>query len=546
MLHAPADPTVRHFHQILLWPLELMPSGHDDEDPTPWQRLLEDQAAGTWREVDDEFPSEPALFQERHYSEFVTFLPYVQRFLYGEGATRGSGRGKSPIRILRRTDVKRARLMYPDEPEPVVLDVAHVDLYFFFDIDVIVLVVELTGDNLPLARVQDTLYRLGRAYPTHWGSDGHGGHCLTRAEWLGSDGTVLAVSDYEKREKFLVHVGRYRAPAIAAHWEYLLTPMVPHHTMQPGALRYRPVEYHRMPVMGYLAVDRLNALTRADFVRIGLVTPPGPPGVLPVSERHAADFEARYCYDRYWDDASARGTRTMCSGEAMAIVGSAGDPYFVEHEAGLRGHFRHQHFLLFLIPHFHKAALVLLSDRLVGAVADLDVGDTESIKRFKRRIRQLKEVFLRFTHRYWFHEVTDQAQARALYRMCCEALGTERLYDEVRKEIQDMSEYLDSDSLRRQSNMVIRLTVVTTAGLIGTITTGYFGMNLLAEADSHLVRKIVYFVLGTAATTALTGWTIARSKRLSDFLEALADERLSAREKLAAFTAVWRRPRNRE
>jgi len=127
--------------------------------------------------------------------------------------------------------------------------------------------------------------------------------------------------------------------------------------------------------------------------------------------------------------------------------------------------------------------------------------------------------------------------------MCREALGTEQLYREVRREIQDMSEYLDSDSIRRQSNMVIRLTVVTTVGLIGTITTGYFGMNLLAEADSHLVRKIVYFLLGTAVTTALTGWTIVRSKRLSDFLEALADERLPARDKIAAFAAVWRRSR---
>ena len=341
-------------------------------------------------------------------------------------------------------------------------------------------------------------------------------------------------------------MGRYRAPAIAAHWEYLLTPMVPHHSMQPGALRYRPIEYHRMPVMGYLAVDRLSALTRADFVRLGLVTPPGPPGVLPVSERHAADFEARYCYDRYWDDASASGTRTMCSGEALAIVGSASDPYFVEHEAGLRGHFRHQHFLLFLIPHFHKAALVLLSDRLVGAVADLDVGDTESIKRFKRRIRQLKGG-LPPLHPPLLVSRGDRPGPgpRALPHV----LRGARHRAPVRrgaKEIQDMSEYLDSDSLRRQSNMVIRLTVVTTAGLIGTITTGYFGMNLLAEADSHLARKIVYFVLGTAATTALTGWTIARSKRLSDFLEALADERLSAREKLAAFTAVWRRPRGAE
>jgi hypothetical protein len=545
VLQAAADPTVQHFHQILLWPLELMPSDPADLDRTPWQRLVEDRN-GVWREVDDEFPSEPELFQDRHYSEFVTFLPYVQRFLYGEGATRGAARGKSPIRVLRRTDVKRARLMYPGEAEAVVLDVVHVDLYFFFDIDVSILVVELAGGALPLARVQETLYRLGRAYPTHWGPDGQGGHCLTRAEWLGSDGAVLAVSDYEKREKFLVHVGRYRAPAIAAHWEYLLTPMVPHHSMQPGALRYRPVEYHRMPVMGYLAVDRLSTVTRADFVRLGLVMPPGSPGVLPVSERHVADFETRYCYDRYWDDASPSGTRTMCSGEALTIVGSAGDPYFVDRETGLLGHFRHQHFLLFLIPHLHKAALVLLSDRLVGAVTDLDVDDTESVKRFKRRIRQYKEVFLRFTHRYWFQEVSDQAQARALYRMCCEALGTERLYTEVRKEIQDMSEYLDSDSIRRQSNMVIRLTVVTTVGLIGTITTGYFGMNLLAEADSHILRKIAFFALGTAATTALTGWIVARSKRLSDFLEALSDERLSSREKLAAFTSVWRRPRSVE
>src|SRR4030095_13078528 len=100
-----------------------------------------------------------------------------------------------------------------------------------------------------------------------------------------------------------------------------------------------------------------------------------------------------------------------------------------------------------------------------------------------------------------------------------------------------MSGYLDSDSLRRQSNMGIRLTVVTTVGLIGTITTGYFGVNLLSEADSHPARKIVYFVVWTVATTALTGWTIARSKRLSDFLEALADERLSAREKLPPSTA---------
>ena len=533
-------PVVDHFRQILLWPLELIPIRADEQIQRHWRLLRSPQPGGPWREVEDEFTGDPKLFQERHYSEFVTFLPYVQRFLYGEGD--GTAAGESPIRVFRRTDVARARLTFPDEAAPVELELTHVDLYFFYDIDVVILAVELAGERLPLPRVQEALYRLGRAYPTHWEPSGHGGHCLARVEWLTADGKVLAVSDYEKREKFLEHVCRYRAPAIAAHWEFLLTPIVPHHSSQAGELRYRPIEYHRMPVLGYLALGNGRPLTRGEFVRLGLVTASGPAHTLPFSEPHVADFEARFCYDRYWQDGSG-GTRYLCSGEAFMMVGSAADRYFADGETGLLAHFRHQHFLLFLIAHFHKAALVMISDRLVDAVNRLDIQDAESVKRFKRTIRLLKEIFLRFTHRYWFHEVSDQAQARALYRMAHEALDTDRLFAEVRDEIQDMSEYLDSDSLRRQANMVIRLTVVTIVGLIGTISTGFLGMNLIAAADAHPFLKLGYFAIVLVPTIVLTGYSIMKSKRLSDFLEALADERMSTRRKLGTFVDVWRRRR---
>jgi phage terminase large subunit len=41
--------------------------------------------ASPWCEVVDEYTGDASgHFQERHYNEFVTFLPYVQRFLYGE------------------------------------------------------------------------------------------------------------------------------------------------------------------------------------------------------------------------------------------------------------------------------------------------------------------------------------------------------------------------------------------------------------------------------------------------------------------------------
>ena len=43
------------------------------------------------------------------------------------------------------------------------------------------------------------------------------------------------------------------------------------------------------------------------------------------------------------------------------------------------------------------------------------------------------------------------------------------------------------------------------------------------------------------ATVALTVYTMAKSKRLSDFLDALSDERLSAWMKFKSLGAVWRR-----
>ncbi len=233
----------------------------------------------------------------------------------------------------------------------------------------------------------------------------------------------------------------------------------------------------------------------------------------------------------------------MTSGEAFIMVGDADDPYVVGTETGLLARFRHQLFLLFLIPHFQKAALVMLSDRLVDTLNRLNIKDAESVKRFKRRIRQIKEILLRFTHRYWFHEVSDQAQAKALYRTTLDLLGTDRMFVEVREEIEDMAQYLDSDSLRRQANTVIRLTVVTVFGLIGTIATGFLGMNLIAEAENPMSTKLMYFLLVLIPTISLTLYSIVKSKRLADFLEVLADERQSVRTKLAAFAQVWARGR---
>jgi len=535
-----------HFRQILLWPLQLMPLHEESQIHRHWEWLEEPRPDNPWREVDDEFTDDPAGFQQRHYSEFVTFLPHVQRFLYGEGRSRSGPPGSSPMRVFRRRDIARVRCTYPDGSlPPREFDIAHVDLYFFYDLDVVVLNVELYASDISLDCAQETLFRLGRAYPTYWEPNGDGGHCLKRTEWLDADGRVLATSDYERQALFREHVASNRAPRLAAHWEYLLRPMVPHHTEGAGPLRYRQLEYHRMPVMAYVALDGdPRRLAPSDFVRLGLVTPSGPAGKMPVS---VPDFESRFCYDRFWvpDGDGPPGSRYLGCGESFVLVGSARLPYFYTPGGGLLEEFRHQYFLLFLIPHLHKAALLMMSDRLVYALRRLDLQRPDTVKRFKREIRQMREIFLRFTHRYWFHRVSDQIQARDLYRRTADFLGTEELYDEVRQRVEDMSEYLEEDTTRRQANTVVRLTVVTAFGLIGTTVTGFFGMNILGLDGMSAGMRLGYFAVIFAAMTWLTFYTVTKSKGLSDFLDLLSDERVPVRQKLSGLLAVWRSPGGR-
>ena len=65
---------IRHLRQNLLWPVHLLPLQEEASLQHHWEHLAKPSTQSPWREVDDEF-GDPAEFQERHYNEFVTFLP---------------------------------------------------------------------------------------------------------------------------------------------------------------------------------------------------------------------------------------------------------------------------------------------------------------------------------------------------------------------------------------------------------------------------------------------------------------------------------------
>lgn len=537
-----AAPRVGEFRQIIVWPLQLMPG---TSSGAAWEALFTEEAGGRWHELDDDFPEDSALYQERHYREFVAFLPHVQRFLYGERASR-SGRttyGDSPIRIFRRSDVAAVRITRRGRPDPLVLDVVHVDLYFFYDVDVVILVVEVEGRDLPLPEVQDVVYRLGRAYPAGWEADGTPSNCFEKVEWLDAAGAALAASDYERREKFMASVCRHQVTAISRHWEFLLEPMAPDQSDRRASARYRQLEFHRMPIMVWLALDDPRRLTRADHMRLAFAGAPDRAEGLPYGEGFLCDFEKDFCYDRFHDPERPGwcDTRLMCSGQAFVAIGEAGKPLFCDAERGFLAQFRHQFFLTGLVAHFHRAALLMLSDRLVATVSRLDPSRKESVARFRHDIRATLEIFLRFTHRYYFSEISDQATIRDVFRLWCGHLGTERLYQELREEINDMSSYLETDLLRRQAVTILQLTVVTLFSQIGMLATGFLGMNIFGWAEAETWDKVSIFLVVLIPSALITFYTVYKARRLAAFLDALADERLGWGAKFKTLSQVWKK-----
>ena len=535
---------VRDFRQTLLWPVQLMTDQQGLCDVhCPWQ-ILKQMPDSPWQEIQDEFLQASPLLSETRYQEFVTFMPFAQRFLYGEGkhGRESGGYGESPIHIFTRNDIREVRITLSGRAQPLTLRVSHIELYFFFDIDVAMLALEVSAKDLPLQDAMDIMYRLGRTYPNYWEDSGEGGHCAKRIEWLGQQGQVIAASDYENKARYLAFVKENHVPCVSLHWSALMAPLVQHYSAHSGCLRYREIEYQRMPLMAYLAFDDVSLLSRGDLIRLGLVCQPWHSDTLPFTEQFLRDFEQHNCYDRYWDEAKQdpwSTTRIMCTGQNFVVVGNHQHRVFTNEKTGIKRHYQNQYFLLFLIAHFQKAALLMLSDRMVQAISRLDIHSEDSVKQFRARIRNSTAVFLRFTHRYWFEHISDQAVAKDLFKLMLRQLESADLFEKTRRRIMDMAEYLEGEEIKRQADTVVRLTVVTILGLIGTMTSGLLGMNLIDLTQSSLLEKLGYFSLVFVPVSLLTFYTVIKSRRLSLFLDALSNEGAGMGYKLVKLKHVW-------
>lgn len=133
------------------------------------------------------------------------------------------------MHVFTRDDIVKIRVQLEPTRESIALDVKRIRLYFFYDIDVALVALEVACKDISLPDAVELMDRFGRPYPPAWeaampdslvsklGGKLQGAHTPYAVEFMAADGEILATSDYQDQRKYLELVRGERQTPLAAH-----------------------------------------------------------------------------------------------------------------------------------------------------------------------------------------------------------------------------------------------------------------------------------------------------------------------------------------
>ncbi|WP_018416299.1 hypothetical protein [Teredinibacter turnerae] len=441
------ETVIEHFREIFLWPFFFDGAITESDDANSrFDMMIE---AGSWQPENDWYQRDyhkkglnGSRSDKTAYGEFVYFQPYVQRFLYQVGG---------PMRVWRRDDVESIHVKLTgltgakSKGTSITCDVEQLWLFQFklgnADSGLSMLAFELKIQQpQPISVVENFLDQMRRVYPPYWENQKLG-RFPEKITIVQSDGTHHSFTSKEHTPLIRTQ-NNLRLPPISDHWRWFL---------DRGKINnlekyLRQIEDERASTMAFLSTANPRQLTRGDFVRLCFADDAGNSHTLPYSTTILSDFEARYCYDRFWEtdidtrpESSWMSTRILNCGYAFTLCGSAGDKsFYLNAESGALSHFRNHYFMIALIAHFQRATLLLLSDRLSRVISLTD--ESQLHEKAKMTLYQLID----FTDRYWFENISTQVQPQELYAQWRHHLKLDTLYQQVKDEAQLLSNYLNT------------------------------------------------------------------------------------------------------
>ncbi|MDD2744457.1 MAG: hypothetical protein PHV02_19525, partial [Rhodocyclaceae bacterium] len=438
-----------------------------------------------------------AALKRIRYQAYNYFHPFVRSFWYDSNLVQ---RFRHQKLSTLRTEIGTVGSISFD---------AAADLYHFMP-DIGVLVLHLKAQQtLPLAHAQECLDRLRRIYPPYIAGTNdsclEAGHFPASVELLDAQGKSLGhytneqlgvlIRNAQACEEKQSCANEKECPdhqlllthshILAAHWAELLKPLGDgeYQIQQLGDDRAALVSKIDLQPIPGIPTNKL--VDRGNMIRLCFADARGNDR-LPYAQRYLAQFEERFCYDRFWyldgesDDAPSR---IMNSGYAFTWLGAANDSrYFADNFAGAPVAFRHIYVPMAIIAHFQKAALLVASRRL----ADLSPYGSNGIpaKLNSEEFQAMEANFIAFTQTYWFNEITPQEQGIELFDMWRRELRLPALYQEHRQELQDIvafingrEEALQSEAANELNHYALRFAMAALIVAYISMLAGVMGMN---------------------------------------------------------------------
>jgi hypothetical protein len=493
-----------NWKELLCIPLENWTIVEGLENRTPLSRAFVAQPLRNENAIESE-----AEYQARQaYGEAAYFHPFVQKFLYGWRPQDGKSETIEDKSMLhyRRTDFDRVSVAmdygYGGEPFAastarsfqIDLAVERIDLHVLPQPGVIFLVVEVAATaesilrrfdenkkpvkgehKLSMAEVLALLDGLRRIYPPFFT---YPDPEKKPPKWdvtlfpravefikLGASVPDLmeqhAASEAKHALSFVQSLNQSGLQPAAPWWADILKPLAPEGLdakfEKQAAINIRYIVDERMPSMAFVSVPSLHHVSRSDQIRLCFADHGGEG--LPYSTSFAENFEAEHCYDRFFDlKRKDMKVRCLFSSYSFVALCETGTSWPLSAKDGsfaldvLQEHFRRHYFKMFLIAQIHRASLLSFSHWLSQAVGTR--GSSKQIE-YRRKIADIRQSFVSFTHDFWFSNVSSQEQARDIFGKMQKHFGNAELYAEVKAEAEQARDELAEIAVERQADATL-------------------------------------------------------------------------------------------
>ncbi len=501
----------------------------------------------------------------RRYSEYVYFHPFVRSLLYSKHFDGDQGEGEQAAfnrnlqRLVRRgfnklkvvlSDQSELTLLIADPDAPVDSEpsTTHqgdhqgeggVEL-FLFDSRVGIAVLRLMtvpGEDISLAQflgLQDTLRR---AYVPYWspssGPDGsavwQAGHSPHTIRLYSANSEPICEIEFGSEDLIRQHLDTTQKsgePYLLPIWQRMLLPLKPWTGLgaKPPRIAYEQLADDRIPIMAYLAVDDPRRISEGDWLRLAGVDEAGDSNQLPYSSAfHPQENPLReFALDRFWEPNSANekrardySTRWLCCGYGFHAVGLAGEEGFFQDEvSGALAHFRHHYFLLGLLVHSQRAALLRFEHRMADAINALHGREENPDARdiFQQELNKLEVEFLKFRNQHWFHEISGHLQAQELYGLWSKHLHLQELFQEVSDQLAQAAEIVERWNERLQSDSQGQLAVVATGFVLVQLAIEVVNWWLTPEISSP--TRFWVSILVPLCAVGLFVWLLMKAREV--------------------------------